>query len=58
MVPICPCKDCRDRYPGCHSKCDKYIIWKDANEANNKKIREAKNKERITFDPRLAKHIR
>lgn len=19
------CKDCPDRYPGCHSKCDKYI---------------------------------
>lgn len=19
-----PCKDCPDRYPGCHSKCDKY----------------------------------
>ena len=24
-----PCKDCPDRYVGCHSKCDKYIKWKE-----------------------------
>jgi hypothetical protein len=23
-----PCKDCPDRYVGCHSKCSKYIEWK------------------------------
>ena len=22
-----PCKDCPDRYPGCHAKCEKYIAW-------------------------------
>lgn len=22
-----PCKDCADRYLGCHSKCEKYIDW-------------------------------
>lgn len=22
-----PCKDCLDRYVGCHSTCDKYIEW-------------------------------
>ena len=27
MNPIAPCKDCTDRYPGCHSKCTKYIKW-------------------------------
>lgn len=23
-----PCKDCSDRYIGCHSKCDKYALFK------------------------------
>jgi hypothetical protein len=23
-----PCKDCTDRTVGCHSKCKKYIEWK------------------------------
>ena len=24
-----PCKDCKDRYLGCHSKCEKYIEYKE-----------------------------
>lgn len=24
-----PCKDCPDRYVGCHSKCDKYLEFKE-----------------------------
>ena len=24
----CPCKDCEERYLGCHSKCNRYIKWK------------------------------
>jgi len=23
-----PCKDCPNRYPGCHSKCERYKAWK------------------------------
>lgn len=23
-----PCKNCEDRAPACHSKCDKYIEWR------------------------------
>lgn len=26
--PSSPCKDCPDRYVGCHSKCNKYIDYK------------------------------
>lgn len=22
-----PCKDCKDRAPGCHSRCEKYIAF-------------------------------
>ena len=25
---ISPCKDCNDRYPGCHDKCPGYAEWK------------------------------
>lgn len=23
-----PCKDCTDRHPGCHDKCNGYADWK------------------------------
>ena len=38
-----PCKDCPDRYPGCHSKCERYKSWK-------KEWDELKEKERIYND--------
>lgn len=38
-----PCKDCPDRYPGCHAKCEKYKAWK-------KEWDEIKEKERIYND--------
>ena len=25
---ISPCKDCKERFEACHSKCDKYKDWK------------------------------
>lgn len=24
----CPCKECGDRNPGCHDKCEKYKAWR------------------------------
>ena len=25
-----PCKEgCEDRHPGCHAKCERYILWKE-----------------------------
>lgn len=33
-----PCKDCEDREPGCHSKCEKYIEYSKDREA----LREAR----------------
>lgn len=39
-----PCKDCTERYVGCHSKCEKYVDFRkrlDAeNEIRHKKITE------------------
>ena len=25
----CPCRNCTERHPACHGKCEKYIAWKD-----------------------------
>lgn len=33
MIKIAPCKDCPDREVGCHSKCARYLSWKEQNEA-------------------------
>ena len=30
-----PCKDCKDRFLGCHSKCDKYKDYKKKSEELN-----------------------
>lgn len=35
MKPQSPCKDCPDRELGCHSKCQKYIDFRKAVDADN-----------------------
>lgn len=37
---IAPCKDCKDRHVGCHSKCEKYLEYK-------KELQKAKHQEKI-----------
>jgi hypothetical protein len=42
----CPCHGCTERYPACHDHChDKYIPWKEQNEAKRESSEEAKRKE-------------
>lgn len=41
---VSPCKDCLDRYLGCHSDCEKYITWKDVHEKALDAIRADKDK--------------
>lgn len=35
-----PCKDCEERYVGCHSKCAQYKHFKQENEKKNKFVQE------------------
>ena len=35
----CPCKNCKDRYVGCHVKCLSYIDWKQRREAKLQDIK-------------------
>ena len=46
MVVTAPCKDCPDRYPGCHSKCPKYQQFK----VENKKRKQAEQEQRRRDD--------
>lgn len=41
MAGIKCCYQCPDRYPGCHSKCDKYIAEKAQWEIDKQKIKES-----------------
>lgn len=37
----CKCKNCTDRYVGCHSTCEDYKKFQEENEKAKKAIREA-----------------
>ena len=43
MKPLAPCKDCDERYLGCHDSCKKYIEFKKKNDEFNTK----RHKERM-----------
>lgn len=44
-----PCKNCGDRYVGCHSKCSKYIESQAENERLKKHIRKKKSVDNDTL---------
>ena len=44
---VSPCKDCPDRYIGCHSTCEKYIEWRKNEKQYNDGIKFKQNIERI-----------
>lgn len=43
-----PCKDCQDRYPACHDKCERYISFR--KELDKYKEEERKEKEALRND--------
>ena len=44
------CKECADRYIGCHDRCDKYQAFKQARANIKSKIMEAKNRDNIIIE--------
>lgn len=48
-----PCKDCPDRYLGCHDRCEKYQAFK--KDKNNYKEELAKTKEKYAYFIKRAK---
>lgn len=49
MVVTAPCKDCPDRYPGCHSKCPKYQQFKEDNEKRKQAEQEQKRRDDVMY---------
>lgn len=47
---IAPCKDCGSREIGCHSKCEKYLEFKDFNERRKKERELDKKCNDLNFD--------
>ena len=38
----CPCKDCPERHPACHDRCERYIEWRDKWRAAKEHLRQMK----------------
>lgn len=36
---INPCKDCRERHPGCHAECERRAAWEAIREAERRQRR-------------------
>lgn len=43
---ISPCKDCTERHPACHDKCNDYISWKVEMLAEKEKAKQDKENRR------------
>ena len=54
----CPCKGCKDRYVGCHSKCDGYICYQKENEEKREARAQANDFEYGFIDRELNIHYK
>lgn len=52
------CKGCKDRYVGCHGKCEAYIEQRKALSERNKQIADYNSKEREYYDFKVQKIIK
>ena len=44
-MDVAPCKECMERYPACHDRCEKYGKWKQELDARRNTIYTAARKE-------------
>ena len=56
-MSINSCKDCKDRYVGCHSTCEKYINAKKEYDELQEKIKKSKYRENDLNFVSSKKHI-
>lgn len=45
MRTMSPCRDCPDRHPGCHGKCEKYLAYQKTTKAYRETVKLAKDHE-------------
>ena len=50
LKPHPPCKDCEDRYAGCHAKCSEYADFKKSFEHEKAKLKDSVRGERMAND--------
>lgn len=48
-----PCYKCQDRYVGCHAKCERYIEWSAAREAERERIHKIKENDKRYADYKI-----
>lgn len=46
--PVAPCKDCKNRYLGCHSECKGYIQFLEDKQEWDRMVRDEKDKAKLT----------
>lgn len=56
--PRFPCRDCTDRYVGCHSECEKYISARQNRTEVRKTVIKAYMDERIVEDYEIKQRIK
>lgn len=44
------CRECKERHPGCHSDCEKYLAWKQQLSEKKGKILDEYKKRKIVED--------
>lgn len=49
-----PCKDCKDRYLGCHDKCQSYLSIKNKRDKAISDYKKQKHKEQIITETSMA----
>jgi len=47
--PNGPCRECHDRHPACHDKCESYISYKKEYDKKQKRIRADKYLHSLSF---------
>lgn len=57
-VDNAPCKDCPDRYPGCHSKCERYLELRARLDARNEQRRKARESYIDWLDMKKSNHYK
>ena len=43
MSSISPCMNCEDRYCGCHSDCERYVLYAKERRDETKRLKEARS---------------
>lgn len=49
-ISNCPCKDCPDRAPGCHGKCERFLAWQKWNEERRDRERNERRSKDVMSD--------